>query len=448
VENDQTSVLEGVKAERRFGQGAIVRGVQMSKRKYLWGPVWLLFWCASAPWPEAFAGASGTCDKSTTNWPPSGTWCPSKGQGNEGQSAYSGFTQIWTHVYNGGEALDEIMFQLSGSQAVSIYDSPAVPDRGGHSILGGMLRGNFAAILPNLAVCVSTPGYQNVCTRICKPGHSCLGQPLAAQWPAGSRGGPSTISVYDIDEPDHPNSKNTHLIAKSRQDPSQCTAARHCKWPVADQAAYGKDSTVEIAFIPPCDPEQAHVVQFVSTLACVGSDCPAAPSVQRQLDGYDSTGCGGRRRFEKWYLDNGSCTSPFLTPEVFCNGANCSAPCGLGKACKNTVHGLRTVIDEPSVVIPVGDTSYQLQKRFVDFMMCGADIKDVIQWTRTGIGAKLHQSPSAKPRVFASNYQIVASTDVQKIKNQICNVETPEAAKSAMANPTYQAIRKYLGCRS
>ena len=59
---------------------------------------------------------------------------------------------------------------------VSIYDSPAVPDVGGHSIIGGLLTGKgFTAILPNLAVCM-TPKDANrarrVCTEICKIGRA------------------------------------------------------------------------------------------------------------------------------------------------------------------------------------------------------------------------------------------------------------------------------------
>jgi hypothetical protein len=443
--------------------------------RMLWAPLWLLLAWAAAPWPEASAATptAKSCSKATSNWPPSGEWQAAKGDGNPGQSLYSGYTQVWTHVYKaGGNALDEIMFQLSGAaQTVSIYDSPAVPDLRGHSILGGMLRGNFTAILPNLAVCVSTPGHRDACTPICKPGHACLGQPFGAPWPAAA-GGAYTINVYDIDEPSHPDREHTHLIATSRQNPAECTAERHCKWPVADKAAYGNDSTVEISFGSPCNAEQAHVIQFVSTFACAGNDCTAPTGAQQGLTGYTSTGCGGYRAFGKWYLDDGSCASPFLGPEVFCNGAHCTAPCKPGEACSNTVHGVRTVVDEPSVVLPAeaGRPSYQMQKRFVDFMMCGTEVKDVIQWTRTGIGSQPCQAPApessdvsighvlqrdvlnikdpepAKARVFASNYQVVNSTDVQRIKNQICNVETPAAAQPAMAHPTYQAIRRYLKC--
>ena len=82
----------------------------MGKRKHGWVSLWLLFAWALAPSPMAFAESPEACRQPTANWPPSGTWNPRKGQMNLGQSAYSGFTQIWTHVYNGGVALDEIMF--------------------------------------------------------------------------------------------------------------------------------------------------------------------------------------------------------------------------------------------------------------------------------------------------------------------------------------------------
>jgi hypothetical protein len=61
-------------------------------------------------------------------------------------------------------------------QSVWIQNAPSVPDTGGHSILGGILRGNLSAVEPNLVICVTptgTSGGRRTCTDICPPGHYC-----------------------------------------------------------------------------------------------------------------------------------------------------------------------------------------------------------------------------------------------------------------------------------
>jgi hypothetical protein len=61
-------------------------------------------------------------------------------------------------------------------QSVWIRNAPEVPDTGGHSILGGILRGNLSAVEPNLVICVTpagTSGGRRTCTDICPPGHEC-----------------------------------------------------------------------------------------------------------------------------------------------------------------------------------------------------------------------------------------------------------------------------------
>ena len=66
--------------------------------------------------------------------------------------------------------------------SVSIFDSPAVPDVGGHSIIGGKLTGKgLTAILPNLKICAWLKGTnpsRAVCNAVCKPGHHCLNEPF------------------------------------------------------------------------------------------------------------------------------------------------------------------------------------------------------------------------------------------------------------------------------
>jgi hypothetical protein len=134
-----------------------------------------------------------------------------------------------------------------------------------------------------------------------------------------------------------------------------------------------------------------------------------------------------------------------LKPETICNDTKC------GESVAKVPGGKRFVTDEPSVVYPSygGPNSVQLQKHFIDFVMCGTEIKDVLQWTRTGIGAQPCQgSKDPQPRVMSSNYAVATSTDVKAITDQVCSAETPIEGASARADASYLAIRSYLNCRN
>src|SRR5581483_7972430 len=61
-------------------------------------------------------------------------------------------------------------------QAVTIQNSPGVPDTGGHCIICGLLTGNLAAVEPHLVICVTPSGRTDAarsCTGVCNPGHDC-----------------------------------------------------------------------------------------------------------------------------------------------------------------------------------------------------------------------------------------------------------------------------------
>jgi NAD(P)-dependent dehydrogenase (short-subunit alcohol dehydrogenase family) len=118
--------------------------------------------------------------------------------------------------------------------------------------------------------------------------------------------------------------------------------------------------------------EPIHIL-FNNAGVCDGQACSASQSIQDQLLAYGTGGCGASRDFGTWHLDNGDCTQPFLVPELFCNDTQCNA--NLGKV----LNGKRFATDELTVVYPAGGgpTAHQLQKRFVDFMMCGTQITDV-----------------------------------------------------------------------
>jgi hypothetical protein len=107
-------------------------------------------------------------------------------------------------------------------KSVFIQDSPAVADRGGHSIIGGLLRLDLQAIQPNLKICASALGSNQRpnCTEICHESHSCRqlftggGVPLA-------KGQKLHVVVTDVDQPG-----SEHLIAEFDQDdPASCVEA-------------------------------------------------------------------------------------------------------------------------------------------------------------------------------------------------------------------------------
>jgi hypothetical protein len=104
-------------------------------------------------------------------------------------------------------------------KSVFIQDSPAVADRGGHSIIGGLLRFDLQAIQPNLKICASVLGSNQHpnCTQICHESHSCRqlftggGVPLA-------QGQKLHVVVTDVDQPG-----SEHKIAEFDQDaPASC----------------------------------------------------------------------------------------------------------------------------------------------------------------------------------------------------------------------------------
>jgi hypothetical protein len=397
-----------------------------------------------------------SCKCAPGNWPPAGDnsppadrWKPNSGKGNPGQDVHTQYAEVWTHACAaGGTALDEIMFKLFAEapaanviRNVSIYDSPAMPDLGGHSILGGLLTGKgLGAINPNLAVCVMSPGTGGrVCTTVCKPGHQCLAQPFERDVKRNPSSPAFTIGVFDVDRPG-----SVHKIVEVNQDPALCTASHHCKIRVQDTATYGPDAVVEIAFnagsteTSACDPTQAHIIQFVRSEICNGGICGPNTSIPSgELTSYPQGGCGGDRKWGQWYLDNGDCSEPFLVPEVYCGaGGNCS------KSIQEVTNPLRFVVDEPTVVYQTERWgSFQLERHFVDFVMCGAQVKDVVQWTRTGIGA-----PPCGNRTLSSDYQVQKAFTIRNLQGQLCNVVKQGGRFQGDGAQAFGGVQVYLDC--
>ncbi len=134
--------------------------------------------------------------------------------------------------------------------SVTIYDSPAVPDLGGHTIITplviGVLTGKgltpaLTAILPKLKVCVTPKGAgedKRVCTEVCKPGHQCLNQPFIGVSPHATT---LTAEIFDVDRPG-----SEHNIVTKDINPANCN--NQCEIKVPDEATYGKGAVVKIGF--------------------------------------------------------------------------------------------------------------------------------------------------------------------------------------------------------
>jgi hypothetical protein len=122
-------------------------------------------------------------------------------------------------------------------RSVSIQNSPAVPDTGGHCIICGLLRGSLTAVEPNLVICVTPTGAtggRRTCTDICPPGHDCkkeLGDGVQL-----NGANPSVhVEVLDNDK----EGKIQQLAAFDERDARQCTTSQPCKVDDADDQAAG-----------------------------------------------------------------------------------------------------------------------------------------------------------------------------------------------------------------
>jgi hypothetical protein len=143
--------------------------------------------------------------------------------------------------------------------SISIQNSPGVPDLGGHSILGGVLRGSLTAVEPNLFLCVTPAGGRRTCTAVCQPGHDCT-QPLGAGIRINGANPSVRVEVMDNDKQGHITSLGVADVA----DPTKCTqslalqsqspAPPSCVHTFPDQTspdpAHGTDSTFYFDFEP------------------------------------------------------------------------------------------------------------------------------------------------------------------------------------------------------
>ena len=204
----------------------------IKQRGYLWSPLTPFFVYAQLPaheqsaWSAAFTGIDDS------------TWPMLMEKAYMAMAVPGGYGD--TTLYNAGldpritlsQVADGTTHQtavrtMTGSKLVSVWvhDSPAVADRGGHSVILGLLRGTLKAIEPNLRVCVAAPSGQSACAPTCHESHEChasLPRPLTLK-----PGDKVRVQVTDIDRPG-----SEHPVATRDMDPTQCTDAKPCSFDV------------------------------------------------------------------------------------------------------------------------------------------------------------------------------------------------------------------------
>jgi hypothetical protein len=167
--------------------------------------------------------------------------------------------------------------------------------------------------------------------------------------------------------------------------------------------------------------------QFVMR-SCPGNNCGVTPS----------TTCGDRN-LNSWYLDE-------------CNGLGYYTPDTL---VTGDVHAMS---EEPTVSAP-NRSPYELH--FYDFLMCGTQIMDVFQWTRTGVNASQVQTctvpckqgqkcdkvlktmAGAYSGLFQVNIDPTKGESPQKVFNAVCQIQNK---LEFLKDPGVNTILTAAGC--
>jgi len=127
----------------------------------------------------------------------------------------------------------------------------------------------------------------------------------------------------------------------------------------------------------------------------------------------------------------------------------------------DTQGGGHVINDEPTANA-LNDSPYR--KQFYDVLMCGTQIMDAFQWTRTGVEASQVQwctepcpngQSSCAPvkETMAGTYSNVNRVNLdptmggnpQDLSKAVCNLEN---AKQSANDPELKAIQTYVGCGS
>jgi hypothetical protein len=362
-------------------------------------------------------------------------------------------------------------------KSVSIYDSPAVPDLGGHSILGGLLTGKgFTAILPNLKVCVrpQSPDHaKKMCTEICKPGHQCLNQHFAS--PGVQLGSSETTVTVDIIDVDRPGSE--HLIVTFNMSPATCAdpvdarTSSQCKFSAPNVSEPSLSGSVQIGFqigmnackctaandpFTPGSWNSARGKQLTTKYAQVWTHYCAGKTLDGivfklfggqiappNFNGVNTEQCSADQsniiQFVKATIcdEDGTCPGTKGLVGAYAVGSSQRTsgkwyldtwrkPTYLGPELF-TPDGAHLVDDEPSVQFQASDgKNYPRQVDAVDFVMCGAKIAGTIKWKRTGVVSNDPTPNECPGQSRVSNYDVEVLTPENlqgPLQNQLCKAE-------------------------
>jgi len=200
-----------------------------------------------------------------------------------------------------------------------------------------------------------------------------------------------------------------------------------------------------IMFVPKACPDgtKMRALQFVRR--CTDKDCKASGTVD--------TTCGPRKLGD-WNLDE--CAPPATLTPGKCPGENYYCP-------DTDIEGGGHVIsDWPTANAPDG-SPYVTQ--FYDVLMCGTQVMDAFQWTRTGLPKSQTQTCNkpcpaggtcATPTVatitgtYSNLNRVSVNVDptmgggnTQGLENAVCHIDN---AKQFVNNPLLKAVQTYLGC--
>ncbi len=109
-------------------------------------------------------------------------------------------------------------------KSVWVHNVPSAADTAGHSVLGGLLRGDLKAIEPSIEVCVTQQGQKyGVCSPVCKESYTC-------RTPFGNGGVPLNLtkSTIHVDIVDPSSGSSQRQIASTDKNPADCKEANPC----------------------------------------------------------------------------------------------------------------------------------------------------------------------------------------------------------------------------
>ena len=219
--------------------------------------------------------------------------------------------------------------------------------------------------------------------------------------------------------------------------PTQPWAGLHLSLPEAEiYTDYCAGNGVNgIMFVPQACPDgsEMRALQFVRTTCADDDDtnCKSANPVH--------TTCGDRA-LGAWNLDKCS-DEDYYTPDTEIKGRG------------------HVISDAPTANLYPGGSRYQ--KQFYDFLMCGTQIMDAFQWTRTGLPASQVQwcTPAKCPAgqdcktTMAGDYSGLnrvsldpkTGGNTQDLEKAVCSIEN---AKQVAGDPLLKAVQTYAGCGS